>query len=451
MATDPRIYLAIGSVLSESVTTKISTAGAEYVAKVLFSSPVNWWRIVALLKRADLAGAIVKLTRKDFERISKDQYAEVANALFEELAKKPYLLLVHEAVMSPPDLELTVGEAVSDDWDDGSWNDQVANHYFGTLSSEIRTHVQELLTKHGLTVSTYKRNTEASILAASFVEDAQSNLLFRIYVPSGRLYEDELARLLDLFHDWLGAVKGQTVRQGGYKTPSGRVIEFYGESGTTPATVNIELNEFARFLSLLDDAKSAERMLQDLGLERRRAADLVAEYAKQARRVLLDTKHERVRRTLAIQQQLESELVDELPSVPAAEIAGWVEQLIPMSPFASSSLTRSLSSHATPAPRVIVQQQIFHHVEGVVAQNVNGSVALGTPADQLIQLVRELGGESMNELEAATRELSDSGAPTSARISARQRLKDFLLRNGQRMEAAAFQTLWRWLEGQIGS
>ena len=316
--------------------------------------------------------------------------------------------------------------------------------------SHIREHVLDLLAKNELTISTYKRNAEASVLAASFVEDTQSNLLFRIYVPAGRLYEEELTTLLGMFHDWSGSVKHRTVRQGGYKTPSGRVIEFYGEQGMTTESVGTELEEFARFLGLLDQPGAAEAMLQGLGMDRMKAINLVARYGKEARRVLLDTKHERDRRMLAIQQQIESELVDDLDSVASNEIESLVQLLVPASPFASSSMTMQLATAPGTLPSVMIQQQIFQHVEGVVVQNLNGAVTLGVPAEQLIKLVRELGADAGTALENDARELADPGAPTSARIGARQRLKAFLVRNGQRIESATFQMAWKWIEAQVG-
>lgn len=451
MTVTSGFYLTIGSLLTESVTTKITTAGNEYVSKRLSSSPENWWAIVSLLRRSDLLGAIVKLTASDFERIHKERYAAVSIALFEELARKPNVIVAHEAVVSDADLELATSDGEpNEDWDGFTWNDQAAKDYFGTLDSDTRDHVLALLTNSGLTISTYKRNAEASVLAASFVEDTQSNLLFRVYVPSGRLYEEELAKLLSMFHDWLGSVKHRTVRQGGYKTPSGRVIEFYGEQGMTTQSVGSELKEFALFLGLLDQPVAAEALLQGLGMERATAVDLVARYGKEARRVLLDTKHERDRRMLAINQQLESELVDDLDSLTSNDIASLVQRLVPTSPFASSPLTLPLATGMGAYPLVTIQQQIFQHVEGVVAQNVNGPVALGASAEQLIKLVREFGEETGASLENDARELSDPGAPSSARIGARQRLKAFLVRNGQRIESASFQMAWKWIESQIG-
>lgn len=452
MTLRPGFYLAVGSVLSESVTTKITTAGNEYRSKMLASNPENWWKIVNILRNSDLLGAIVKLTANDFERIQRERYSEVSIAMFAELARRPHLIVVHEAVVGAGNHELPAaeGQPEGEDWGGWTWNEHAAREHFGTLDSDVRDHVLKLLTDHGLTVATYKKNAEASILAASFVEDTQSNLLFRIYVPSGRLYETELSKLLSMFHDWLGAVKHRTVRQGGYKTPRGRVIEFFGEPGMTAESVGAELEDFAQFLGLLDDSPAAEQMLQDFGLDRSIAIELTTRYAKEARRVLLDTKHERDRRMLSIQQELESELTDQLDSIPASDIESLVRALVPASPFTASPVTKQLAPAGTPASQITINQQIFHHVDGVVAQNINGTVSLGTPADQLIALVREVGGDARSALEADARELADTGAPTPARISARQRLKEFLGRNGQRVEAAAFQMIWKWLETQIG-
>ena len=191
--------------------------------------------------------------------------------------------------------------------------------------------------------------------------------------------EDELAKMLELFHDWLGSVKGQTVRQSGYRTPSGRVIEFFGEAGMNVDMVSDELREFAQFLGIVEDSMTAEQMLLRLGVHPDRASGLVLKFARAARRVLVDTKHTRERMILEIQQQLESELVDDLPDVSTSELGDLVRQLVPVSPFAASPETKSLAaSQGAPPPTVNVQ--IFHRVEGIVAQNVNGPVTVGTPA-----------------------------------------------------------------------
>ncbi|MEL4318722.1 hypothetical protein WJX64_06900 [Leifsonia sp. YIM 134122] len=464
MTTNPGFYLGVGRVMTESVTSKIKTAGSSFVIRMLNSRPENWERIAEVVERDDLTGAIVKLTANDFRRIASDKYGEAADALFGALSKKRHLLLVHEEIVTPQDPELESGNPGSaggpdrgddDDWMDDSgwqnddWNDHIARDYFGTLPQEIRDNVKRRLADHSLTITTYKRNAEASIFATAFVEDTLNNLLFRLYVPAGRLYEEELARVIELFHDWLGSVKGQTVRQSGYRTPSGRVIEFFGEPGMSAEVVSDELQEFAQFLSVVEDSPTAQEMLQSLGLTSGRARELVAKYAKAARRVLVDTKHERERLILSIQQQLESELVDELPGASAADLGDLIAQLVPESPFAASEVTRRLA----PGPAggsPILNVQIIERVEGIVAQNVNGPVTVGTPAAQLIELIRQFGDTSAEALEANARELADTEAPPAARLRARQALKNFLLRNAARIEQSAYKAAQEWVVHSIG-
>lgn len=449
--------------MTESVTSKINTAGSTYVLKLLNSRPENWERIAGVVDHRDLTGALVKLTARDFTRIASDNYEQAADALFRALSKKPYLLLVHEEVVTPRDPELGsagsrssagTDQADEDDWlegggQDDDWDELSAREYFGTVPQEVRDTVQQRLAAHGLMVTTYKRNAEASIFSTAFIEDTLNYLLFRIYVPAGRLYEDELSRVLEMFHDWLGSVKGQTVRQSGYRTPSGRVVEFFGEQGMNAGTVSDELQEFARFLNIVEDSVTAEEMLQDLGVSPVRASELVARYARSARRVLVDTKHTRERLILDIQQQLESELVDELPDVSAADLGALVGQLVPESPFAASSVTRSLAAAQSNAASV-VNVQIIERVEGIVAQNVNGPVTVGTPVAELIELIRQFGDASADDLETNARELSDTGAPPEARLRARQRLKNFLSRNVGRIEQSAYNGARDWVVASMG-
>lgn len=432
--------------LSESVTTKISTGGSSYISKMLASTPGNWWTIVSILRRPSLTGSIVKLTKKDYERISRNEYAEVADALFSELAKKPYLLLVHEAILGVPALELEKPkEAELDEYEE--WNDYIAREHFGDVPEDVRQAVHSLVDKHSLVISSYKRNAEASILASSFIEETLSNLLFRLYIPAGRLYEDELGRLLEMFHDWIGSVKNQSVRQGGYKTASGRVVEFYGDGETDRERFKGELNEFASFLNLLENPIEAEKALRDHGLTDLRARELVARYSKQSRRVLIDIKHERESRILQIRHQLESELSDELANVSGDQISNLVDGLVPNPQSGPLSL---ITGDTERPPQIVLNQQIFHHVSGVVAQSITGKVATGIAPEELLSVVRELGGSNRDQLEVDASELIDPEAPMATRISAKQRLKSFLGRNYQRAETAAFQAAWRWLEAQLG-
>ncbi|GAA3301815.1 hypothetical protein GCM10020295_45960 [Streptomyces cinereospinus] len=94
-------------------------------------------------------------------------------------------------------------------------------------------------------VTPYKTNAELSVLTASFIDDHEKNLLFRVYVPASRLYATEADRLINLFHEWLSRTGNHPVRQDGYRTPSGQVYEFYGDDSLTPASLQVN---FCRLL-----------------------------------------------------------------------------------------------------------------------------------------------------------------------------------------------------------
>jgi hypothetical protein len=186
-------------------------------------------------------------------------------------------------------------------------------------------------------------------------------------------------------------------------------------------------------------------MLVGLGVEPSQADGLVHRYARDARRVLLDARHERDRKLLAIQQRLESELSDADLVVSARDLSILVQSLVPTQP-----LSLTTGSESSRPPTVVVNHQVIEHVEGVVAQTLHGDVRYGTPADDLLRLISELGGLESFALEDATRQLADPGAPTSTRVTARHRVKSFLVRNANRIESSIYQVVWNWAEGQFG-
>jgi hypothetical protein len=442
-----RFYLGIGSVLSESVTSRLKASQRVYVSKLLNSKPTNWWTIVDLLDKESLAGAMVKLTSNDYARMLRPDYIDVREALMASLGRVPHLVLVHEAVVGlPPEPE----EPEDEEWDGFKWTDRAARDFFGDMDVQVQSEVHDVLDKHNIEVTTYKTNAEASVIAASFVDDLQDDLIFRLYVPSGRIFEDELSRILAMFHHWLGAVKGAEVRQGGYQTANGRVIEFFGAGFGSQDAVREEFAEFESFLRVVDDPRAANATLVGLGVDPQEAEQLTARYARDARRVLLDTRHERDRRMLSIRQQLEAELADNDLPVTSSDLARLVESLVPLSPLSLPVSAISAGARVPAEPTVTINTQIINHAEGVVAHTISGDIEYGTPLDDLLALVRGHAAHEALELEAAAKQVADPGAPTATRLKARQQLKAFLLRNTSRLEEAMFRTIWSWLESQIG-
>lgn len=442
-------YLIVGN-NTESITSKISTVGGEYVGKRLESKPSNWKSILDLLASPHLRGAIVTLNETVYSKIVSPEYKDVAPCLLERIAAVPHIVFAHEAVFGGASLmENEKSDENEDDDYSGEWNDQAARDHFGDIDETLRRNVNALLESAGIVPVVYKRNAQISALAVPFIDDQHNNLLFRLYTPSGQLFEEESAQLYSLFQDWLQSVRGQNIRQGGYKTAHGRVIEFFADPTAPAQNWSNEVQQFASFLSLIEDPESAHAMLQSLGVMSHDAEDLVSRYSKRLRRVHLDARHERQRRVLAINQELESELSDYIPHLPSETISSLVEQLVPESP--TSSFVPRLNAPARLTGRTIqINTQIFQKVEGIVAQSVNGDIIQGPRPSELLELISKFGGPQTTALITATRELADSNAPVDTRISAKQKLKGFLVRASEHATSVTMGVMQTWIEQQVG-
>ena len=53
-----------------------------------------------------------------------------------------------------------------------------------------------------ITLIPYRGNADVTVMSLQFLEDALQNLLFRVYVPIGRLWANEVDRLLNLFREY---------------------------------------------------------------------------------------------------------------------------------------------------------------------------------------------------------------------------------------------------------
>jgi len=449
VADETNQHLIIGTLMSESISTKLKTIGDRHVGKSLASGPENWLTMARIADDPRTVTCLVKLTAKDYERLCTKPYRDAAEHLLESLSKKPCLILVHEAVLGIERESIPEPSMFLDD-DGADAFDPIDERYFRTVSPEVRSKVTELLSRHHLEVTPYHRNFEATQVAVNFIESEGRGLLFRLYVPEGRIYYAELTRLIDMFADWLRRARGESIRRDGYETSSGRVIEFYGDGSVSRSTVHDELAEFSDFIRVLhDNSEAATAILTGFGLDEGAARELVARYSRDVRRVELDAKHTRESRLLTIRQSLEGELSDEFESVPPDVLGRLAEQVVPS--FSASSIGAPVPVAIDPAAQIVFNQQVIHSATGIISQSMTGNIQLNPTARELLEFINANAEGRGNDLDSAVHELADSEAPKESRIAAAAALKGFLQRNGARLEEAAFRMFWKWIEAQVGS
>jgi hypothetical protein len=464
MTTDESDYfLFVGDVDSESATTKLRSSGVLYLKKLLSSKPENWAKIVSMITSPHCRGALVVLRRNDYERMCQAEYEEEARALLDALADRSHVVLVHEAVFltdeqraandvpadeHPREHTVPVGlsdedralfESMREEWEDP----------FRAISDAARERVNVMLRDRQLNVFPYRTNVERSIIASGFLEDNERHLLFRFYVPSGRLYAQEAEALLNLFREWLSQTGHSSVRQEGYSTAAGQVVEFFSGNGQPKGGLSRYFEDFSSFLGdCVAMPETAIAQLMANGVTEDAATIIVSRYATRARRLSLDLKQRREERMLSLKHELEN-VVLEVDGLKSQNLEAVLEEMLP--PPAAIGVIEAPKMNSRPSLTVNnFNPQFFNEVSGSVVQNIAGTVNLGPEAKQLLELAATFGGHERTQLETAIHELEDGGARGAERVAARGRLKRFLADLGNRGLGVGLDVLQRYVEHKIG-
>jgi hypothetical protein len=283
---------------------------------------------------------------------------------------------------------------------------------------------------------------------------SERNLIFRVYVPSGRLYAAEIDKLLSLFQDWLSDTGRHSIRKDGYRTSAGQYYEFFQEGPAAHDRFTSDLDDFTGFLTTcVENPPAAVKQLSRVGLDVKSAEARVARYAREVRRLNLDLRQERESRILVIRHAIESELLDfaaENRPTPS-QVDRLIEAMVPdISDLAPVRLLTPSAETTSSSLTININQQVIHAIESAVVQNIQGTVNLGTQARELLELVNRFGGQEAADLQAAVHELEDPNGRPANRMDAKQRLRTFLVQLGGKVEDAALTALMAYLQTKAG-
>jgi hypothetical protein len=309
-----KIVLLLGDIAHEGVTSALSTSGISYKVKFLSSSVENWKPIIHMFQSHEVKMVIGKLTGDVYGHFVSPSYKDVSNRLLREIAARPHRLFAYEDLLANKECK-----------------DEEA---FSRPSVEVMKKANELFRANSLDVLPYRKRAEVTVSAQSFVKETDEGLLFRLYVPSGRLWGDQMGQLLSLFKDYLTKVAGLNVRLDQQSTTKGVIYAFHGvELGTEENDRKKLTKHFEDFTKLTDlcatDPSAAEEVLKGTGANAREITQIISRYSKEIRRLQLDLKHAREEKILSIRHRLESELVDVVQPEQQGLIEATVNALIP--------------------------------------------------------------------------------------------------------------------------
>ena len=460
MLKKQKIVLFLGNADSEGVTAKLKAVGTLYKRKMLESRPENWEKIISIFQEFDVTSVVVKLTNTTFHVLCQEPYIEIRKELLDLISSKPNLFLAHESLLTGKqtnahsDYVAYINDFDPELTEDYEYRLSDYNDVFVPPPAEITQKVIEFLSAYGIIIVPYNKNVELVVVASSFVEKNESNLIFRIYVPSERMWANEAEKLLQLFREYLQKVSGLNVRHDQYRTNQGVVYEFFGGDSLESSSLPQKFNEFSTFMEMcVSNPQDAQSLLASSHLNKSEVFNLVERYSKEARRLHVDIKQERERKLLAIRHELEGELAEYARTEQDWNIISKiVESSIPAASSVLSALTidRRPLQEASNNLTININPQIIETINGVVAQQILGNQHLGTDAKQLLEIIDQYAGGNKAALASAVHELGDESARSEDRIIAKQKLKGFLLSVAGKVGDVAIGVLQSYIEKKIG-
>lgn len=437
LEADKPLILLLGKVNHEGVLSKLQASNRQYKSKFLESKVKNWESILKYFDDYVIDAVLIKLTPHVITLMASNEYKYVRVKLFKKIGKVSNILFVYEDLLS--------GE-----FETHSWIDQP--------SEEDRNLIFEMLSEHGINVLPYKRNSEVTVMAETFLTETEQNLIFRLYVPTGRLWSNESDKLIQLFRNYLAKVASIKVRLDQYRTDKGVIYEIHSEEVELSAGIDAEFSEFTQFMDLcVADPSAAENMLKEKSVKQKDLMGILSRYSKEAKRLNVDLKHEREQKILSIKHRLESELVDTIPGATDwSSIDAMVNMAVPALSGSKVAIavdqepTMLVGSSSHSNITVNVNPQIINTVNGVIAQEIRGDQTISVEAQQLLGLINQYGGVASQDLASSVHELEDKSAPKSGRFNAKQKLKKFLIEVSKKTGDVAMGVLQSYIEKQLG-
>lgn len=434
--------LLLGHVDHEGISSFLTQTGRGYVKRLLDSKPENWLKTCAILRpgavESTVSCVLGKLAPSVLTLLTLPKYADARRLLFESVRDLPHLFFVYEGLFAPdPEPEAETG------WDS----------YFHRPTDENLAVAFKFLEENKINFVPYRHNAEVTVMAQRFLEENESGLLFRLYVPNARLWANEANRLLSLFREYLVRVEKRSVRLDEVRTEKGAIYELHSDDASAERSISTEFDDFTRLMDFcVSSPEKAEKILQDKAVNSSEVAEIITRYAKEARRIVIDMKHDREQKMLSVRQRLESELADILP--PHGDVAmidSLVSSVVPQ--VQSGTIIQALpqpSEHTIPQQLTVnFSPQIIESVSGIVASEVRGDAMFNEHDQKLVSLFQEYAGDQKDELTNALYELNDESAPKPGRVTAKQRIKKFLYSVGGKLGDVGAGVLEAYIEKKI--
>jgi hypothetical protein len=301
------------------------------------------------------------------------------------------------------------------------------------------------LNEGGWNIIPYHTLHDMTVSAQQFIEFSARGLIFRVFIPNERLWSREAGRLVRLFQDYVSNIAGIKAQLVESRTDAGVTLSMFApdqEKGRDLAPI---MNDFYTFLDVCaNDPSQAEKLLSNATLPPQEAAVVVSRYGKEARRLQLDLRHEYEAKILSIRHRLEADLLEQRIE---QDVTSLLQATMP-----EPNIAAALDPGGRRPPGNVTinyHPQFIETASGVIASSIRGDVNYSPQDKQLASLFEKYSStrEEVLALRSALDELKDKSVGEPARITAWQRIQQFLAKSASKIGDVGVELLLAYVKG----
>jgi hypothetical protein len=460
MKTHLRTALLFSNTDRGAIKTTLETFGYTIIVKVPLSSVNNWWSICDVIEpdKEDNLIFIGKFTENLLFQLCSPDYKNVKDHFLNLLKKKKHLIFIYKNNLFGEFSYFSPVKESAFETDDkvdylsythprfSNWLD---NHHIQEEESEYFHKVKELIKElnNNYNVLPYEKLIDIENAGQNFIEHSTEGLMFKIYVPNEQIWSNEFDKFINLFRDFASNVSKVelTVKQN--RTDLGIVFSLYSQvQKMNENDINYLYREFTQFMDMCaSDPEEAIKILNNKEVNEGTKQKILAKYIKEAKRLMLDLKHERELKLLSIKQKIESEFQE---SSLSEQMNKYVESLVPK----ATSTSNILQIEAPYQTQIInYSPQYIQTVNGIVAREISGTINFSPEEDEFLKLIEKYAQQTteLADLKTALYELKDRAKTNEEKRSARQKLYGFLGKVADKVGDVGVALLSKYLEQQI--
>ena len=449
-----------------TILTSLQSCSYSDQLKILKSSVDNWESICKILEDDEKDELIVlaKFTEYVLFLFCLPQYKEVSSRLMKALKRKKHAIFIyhnnfvgefscnkkhpwHDEVLDIDEEDDFIssfrGVSTLDEWLKRECLNINPNEYEETVRAFVKD-----INKSGFNVIPYRKLVDIEVAGQNFIESIDQGLIFRVYVPNDRLWAKELDRFVILFRDYASATTNSDIKVVQNRTGKGVMFSLYSnDQSIDSSNIGALFDDFSTFLDLCtNDMAQATQLLERQNISGGEIGKIINRYTKEAKRLMIDLKHEREMKVLSIKHRFESEIFETEIS---EEIESYINNSVPQVSNPSGALLGT--NQQVNASVVNITNNYIDQMEGIVANEVTGNIQSSPEDEQLRKLIENYVGISTEktELNSALDELKDESLSSNERTVSWQKLQGFLGKVTDKVGDVGVQLLQKYLEQQL--